>query len=95
MTGRNVPELQTAAFPSRWVGREDSSVFGANQREEIRWIGKPWRRVELLTNRVFDKGEQIDVTRDLTFHIGFRRLGIGLTFSIVRASYLSYDEDRL
>jgi len=88
------------------IGREDSSVFGADHREEVRLIGKPWRRVELLRNRYFYKGEQVEVTRDLTAHeqvevtrdltahVGFRRLGIGFTFSIVQASYLDYGDER-
>lgn len=79
--------------PGWLVGREDSSLFGADAREERRWIGKPWRRVELLTNRHFWKGEECSLTRDLTLHLGLRRLGFGLTVSFHRADVLDYSEE--
>lgn len=75
------------------VGREDSSVFGPDGREERRWVGKPWRRIELLTNRYFWKGTEHDRSRDLTFHFGFRRLGLGFTFIVSTASRLDYSEE--
>ena len=75
------------------IGREDSSFFGADSREERRWVGKPWRRIELLTNRHFYKGEEVETTRDLSFHIGLRRLGVGITFAVVRANVLDYSEE--
>jgi hypothetical protein len=79
---------------ARIVGREDSAIFGSDSREEIRWIGKPWRRVELLTHRTFWKGEEIDTTRDLSFHLGLRRLGFGVTLSFAKATVLDYGEER-
>jgi hypothetical protein len=78
---------------SRFVGREDSNVFGSDHLEQQRWIGKPWRRINLLTNRTYWKGEQVDVTRDLSFHIGFRRLGLFLTFSVARQVGFDYSDE--
>ena len=76
------------------ISREDTAYFGADQPEQIRWIGKPWRRVELLTQRVFYRGEEIDRTRTLSIHFGLRRLGFGITISLVKASVLDYSEER-
>lgn len=75
------------------VGRQDSPRIGQGHVEEIRWIGKPWRRVELLTNRFFWKGEQVDVTRDLTFHAGLRRLGLAFTFTVIRTASFDYTDE--
>lgn len=67
------------------IGREDSPETEWNQmREEARWVGKPWRRIELLTRRFFYKGEQHEVERDVTIHFGLRRFGIGFTFIVTR-----------
>lgn len=87
-------EARESLFASL-VGREDSAVFGSDSREEIRWVGKPWRRIELLTNRTFWKGEEIDTTRDLSFHLGMRRLGFGVTVSFTRQAVMDYGEERL
>jgi hypothetical protein len=75
------------------VGREDWMGFGPDDREERRWIGKPWRRVELLTNRTFWKGEEIDTARDLTFHVGSRQLGLAFTFTVTKHSVLDYSDE--
>jgi hypothetical protein len=75
------------------VGRADSSLFGSDSREERRWIGKPWRRVELLTTRTYWKGEEVDTARDLTFHFGLRWLGLAFTFIIVRQSCIDYSDE--
>lgn len=75
------------------IGRADSNVFGPDNREEVRWIGKPWRRIELVTHRYIYKGKQHDVTRDLTFHFGLRRLGFGITLSFVKSGYLDYGDE--
>ena len=61
--------------------------------EDLHWIGKPWRRVELLTHRHYWKGEQVDADRTLSFHIGFRKLGLGFTFTVIKASVLEYSEE--
>jgi hypothetical protein len=79
---------------SMLVGRSFSPAEDwSPSSEETRWIGKPWRRVELLVTRSFWKGEQVDVSRDLSFHVGFRRLGLGFTFSITKQSHLDYSEE--
>lgn len=75
------------------IGREDWSAFGPDGREERRWIGKPWRRIELLRHRSFYKGEEVECARDLSFHFGFRRLGLGFTFTVIKANYLDYSEE--
>lgn len=61
--------------------------------EETRWIGKPWRRIELLTRRHFYKGEQVDVGRDLTVHVGSRRLGFGVTLIVMRQRGFDYSDE--
>jgi hypothetical protein len=75
------------------VGREDFTGFGPDQREEHRWIGKPWRRVELVRNLVFYRGELIDVGRTLSIHLAIRRLGLALSLTLVRQSALDYSEE--
>lgn len=77
------------------IGREFSPATNwSPTSEDSRWIGKPWRRVELLTTRYFYKNSPVDVDRDLTVHVGFRRLGIGFTFIASKASYIDYSEER-
>lgn len=76
------------------VGKSDSFVFSKDDHQEIaHWIGKPWRRVELLIHRFFYKGEMVDRTWDLTFHLGLRRLGVGFTFSVIRSRSLDYSDE--
>ena len=75
------------------VGRQDWSPFGSDGREERRWIGKPWRRIELLTTRTYWKGDEIDTARDLSIHFGLRRLGLAFTFSVCRQSVLDYSDE--
>jgi len=62
-------------------------------RETIRWIGKPWRRVELLTLRHFYKGGQVSQNRDLTLHLGLRRLGLSVTLILGKHDVLDYSEE--
>lgn len=76
------------------IGREDNWSFQRDHLEQIRWIGKPWRRIELLVNRHYWRGDQAEVNRDLTFHLGSRRLGVYVQFAIGRIPGLDYSEDR-
>jgi len=62
-------------------------------RETTRWIGKPWRRIELLTNRHFYKGEQVGQDRDLTLHLGLRRLGLSVTLIFGKHDVLDYSDE--
>jgi len=76
------------------VGRELSPETNFSPtREEQTWIGKPWRRITLLTQRTFYKGDEVDVVRDLTFHLGLRRIGLAFTLTITRQTVLDYSEE--
>lgn len=76
------------------IGISDSPATNWNPvRETSHWTGKPWRRLELLTQRTFYKGEQVDVGRDLTLHFGLRRIGLAFTLSIAKQSVLDYSEE--
>ena len=76
------------------VGREVSPETEFNSlREEQAWIGKPWRRIELLTQRHFWKGEQTEVNRTLTLHLGRKRGGFNVTLILSRDHY-DYSEER-
>lgn len=82
-------------FHARLLGREDSPETDWNpMREESRWVGKPWRRIELLTRRHFWKGEQCAVERDLTLHLGSRKFGLFVTLILSRQPGYDYSEDR-
>jgi len=63
------------------------------RRETSRWIGKPWRRIELLTVRDFWKGEEVGRSRALTIHFGLRRLGLGFTLILMKADVLDYSDE--
>jgi hypothetical protein len=76
------------------IGREDSPATQWNDlAEEIRWIGKPWRRIELLTQRHYWKGEQTEVNRTLSFHLGRRGGGFNATLTLSHDHY-DYSEER-
>jgi len=77
------------------IGREVSpETEWDGLREEQAWIGKPWRRVELLTHRHFWQGEQIEVDRTLTLHLGRKRGGFSVTLILSRDHY-DYSEETL
>ncbi len=80
---------------SRWpLGFAESPETDWSQtRETNRWIGKPWRRIELLTNRNFYKGREVGRNRDLTVHFGLRRLGIGVTLILMKVDALDYSDE--
>ncbi len=85
-------------MPEPWfaplVGREDSPATDWNPMlEQTRWIGKPWRRIELLRRRHFYKGECVDEGFDLTVHVGSRRLGLGFTLILMRQTVLDYSDE--
>jgi hypothetical protein len=68
--------------PSSWQPLEESAS----------WIGKPWRRIELLTRRYFYLGEEVERERDLTFHFGSWRLGFGITLILSKGRHDYSDE---
>lgn len=82
---------QTQSIPL--VSREVTDWPGDVQ-EDIAWIGKPWRRIERLVTRYFYKGEQVGENRDLTLHIGSRRLGRSVTLIFAKHDCLDYSEER-
>lgn len=76
------------------IGREDSNVFGQDTHKASRWIGKPWRRAELLTHRHTWLGKTTVTDRDLTLHLGSRRLGVAVTLSLTWSPGTDYSEER-
>jgi hypothetical protein len=42
----------------------------------------------------FYKGEEIDRSRDLSFHLGIRRLGFAVSLSLTKQSVLDYSEEQ-
>lgn len=62
-------------------------------RESEVWIGKPWRRISLLVIRHFYKGEEVDRSRDLTLHLGLRRLGFYVTLAVGKHTVLDYSDE--
>lgn len=76
------------------VGREDSPATAwDNHSEHLRWVGKPWRRIELLTHRHYWNGEQTEVDRTLTMHLGRKRGGLSATLALSLDGY-DYSEER-
>lgn len=65
------------------------------RRETLRWVGKPWRRIELLTHRHFYKGEQVGQDRDLTLHLGLCKFGLCVTVTLGKHDVLDYSEENL
>jgi hypothetical protein len=62
-------------------------------RQTLRWIGKPWRRIELLTHRHFYKGEQVGRGRDLSLHLGLHRFGLCVTLIFGKHDVLDYSDE--
>lgn len=75
------------------IGREVSRDRDGSHVESQYWIGKPWRRVTLLVNDFYWKGERSERSWDLTVHIGFRRLGFGASWIIFRSLPMDYTEE--
>lgn len=75
------------------IGRYDILWNQNDQRERCWWIGKPWRRVELLMQDVFWRGERVDRTTTSSLTIGFRRLGWHLHISLTRAVGMDYSDE--
>jgi hypothetical protein len=76
------------------VGLGSNTVSGeVSTREEICWVGKPWRRVELLTQRYFWNGVETEVNRTLTVHLGWPRFGLSVSLTLSRDHY-DYSEER-
>lgn len=78
------------------IGREDSPATAWDQTSEsVRWIGKPWRRVESVVNRTYWKGECVNTDRTLSLHVGSRRLGVGVTLMLLRSPGMcGYSEEK-
>jgi hypothetical protein len=74
-----------------------SSEFTASHdgalQEDIRWIGKPWRRLELLNHRYYYRGECIETTWTASASLGLRRLGWHLHFALTRDRDQNYSEE--
>lgn len=76
------------------IGKEVSRDHDGSHVETIRWIGKPWRRIELQVDDFYWKGERSERTWSLSIHVGFRRLGIFFHWSISRSAGYDYSEER-
>lgn len=74
------------------IGHE-TSADGNGMVESAHWIGKPWRRVELLVNDFYWKGVRSDRTWDLSLSLGFRRLGLFFHWSMARSRGFDYSDE--
>lgn len=62
--------------------------------EKLYWVGKPWRRLEIIVHDLVWKGE-IDKqarTWNLDLHLGFRDWG--MTWSLFHSPGADYSDDR-
>jgi len=75
------------------IGRADSPATNSSLEEEIRWVGKPWRRIERVIHRHWWKGEVTEEDRSYSLHIGLRRLGLFLSLEWGRATVLDYSDE--
>lgn len=64
-----------------------------SSQETTYWIGKPWRRLELLIQRVFWKDECIDTTWTASATLGLRRLGWHFHGSLTRQLGADYSDE--
>jgi len=76
------------------VGRQVSGpLYNGDMEENIAWIGKPWRRLELLVQRTFWKGECVDRTWTASASLGLRRLGWHLHIALTRQVGQDYSDE--
>lgn len=75
------------------IGYERSPSYDGSIVEICRWIGKPWRRIELLSNEYWHKGEMVERTWDLSFSIGLRRIGVFFHWNISRSRGFDYSDE--
>ena len=75
------------------VGRYCYRYNGESQEEAATWIGKPWRRLELLRTRTFYKGKCVDTQRTWSLNLGSVRLGLHLNVSLTRAVGADYSDE--
>lgn len=73
------------------IGKEVSPDFDGSHVQTERWIGKPWRRITLIVDDFYWKGERSERTWDVSFHLGFHVLGIFLNWSIAHSHSAGYD----
>lgn len=75
------------------VGRETTSDFRGENREDARWVGKPWRRLDLFVWETFRKGERVDRSWEASVNLGSRRLGFNLRLALTRQVGMDYSEE--
>lgn len=73
----------------------EQALYNSQTLERIWWIGKPWRRIELLVTDHIWKREIDRESRSwsLDLHFGFR--GWGVTWSLIHSPGYGYEEERL
>jgi hypothetical protein len=77
------------------IGRSVTPAIHPNDSSEhLAWVGKPWRRVELLTHRDFYGGREVDRDTACTVHVGLRRLGLHATLTVGRQTVLDYSDEQ-
>lgn len=78
---------------SRVVGTSDTTTYQGDSRELIRWIGKPWRRVEFLSVRYYHRGGRIKgaTVRIASLNLGCR--GFALQVSLGHSPGYDYSEE--
>ncbi len=78
----------------RFVGRDDWPPTEWDSSGELtRWVGKPWRRIEVVTRTYTWKGETEVTDRTVQLHLGSRRLGLAMTLILSRTQY-DYSEEQ-
>lgn len=77
------------------IGYEGSGVFGSDSIQRQWWIGKPWRRAEVMLTDSYYRGERVDRVTDVSLHIGSRRLGIHATIMLGHQTAMDYSESPL
>lgn len=86
---------QDALVPAmRWPVAHEVTEWANEHVEDVRWIGKPWRRLELFINRHYWKGELVERSWTASLTVGLRRLGWTLQFSLTRDRVQDYSEER-
>lgn len=75
------------------MARDVVRFNAGEQEEDTRWIGKPWRRLELLVQRSFYKGECVDTTWTASASLGLRRLGWHLHVALTRSVGMDYSDE--
>lgn len=76
-----------------FVAHSDEKGYSDGVRERSWWIGKPWRRVELLRIDSFYRDELVDSQYVLSVSLGSSRLGWHVHGALTRAVGMDYSDE--